>query len=106
LAGDVGVNVIQTVTEAVVNDPGTFAVAGNVIVNATNNAVVVALAGAIGLAKQETTGKNVGLAGSFSVNVVDSTTEAWIQGATISADQLHVTAEHSDIIVAITFGGA
>ncbi|HEV3078683.1 MAG TPA: hypothetical protein VGY66_02850, partial [Gemmataceae bacterium] len=105
-AGDVGVNVMQTVTEALINDPGTFTVAGNVTVNATNNTVLVAGAGAIALAKQETTGKNVGLAGSFSVNVVDTTTEAWIQGATISANQLNVNAEHSDVIVAITVGGA
>jgi hypothetical protein len=105
-AGDVGVNVVQSKTEAYLNDAGTFTVGGDVTVKATSDTPVMSIAGAIGLSQQPA-GDNTGVGGSFAANVLLSTTEAFVsQVASLSADHLTVSALHDDTIVSLTAGGA
>ncbi len=104
-AGDVGIVVMKSTTDAAIDDTGAFTIGGDVTISAESNSIVVSIAGAIGVS-QQTTGGNIGLAGSFGVNVITSVTDAFIYGAQITADLLNVSAVHMDSIGALTAGGA
>ena len=104
-AGAVSVQVMQSKTIAAINDLGTFTVGGPVTVNADSNAVDVAIAGAIGVSDEDT-GKNVGLGGALGINVLTTMTDAYVYGATVTANALNVTATHDEAIGAFTAGGA
>jgi len=105
-AGAVSVNVLEAQTEAVIDDSGTFDLGRNVTIKAVANTILVSIAGAFGQAEQ-TMGDNVGVAGAFAVNVLESTTKAFIYGATINnAVTLTVSAIHDDTIATLSAGAA
>ncbi len=104
-AGAVSVIVMQSNTQAVIDDTGTFAVGGQVTVKATSNTIVDSIAGALGQSEQKT-GGNTGFGGAFAVNVLSIVTYAYIYEANITADALTVSAVDADGIGSFTAGGA
>ena len=68
----------------------------------------MSLTGALSLSLQQTgkTTSNKAIAGSVSTDDAIDTTKAYIQGATITAANLDVTADHGGYIGSLTAGGA
>jgi len=102
IAGDAAVNMVTDVTRAYINDNGTIAVDGDVLLEAVNDTGILAITGAATLAK--TTDTSVGIAGSFSKNDVTATTQAFIAGAQITADNLTVSARQEGSVFAFSAG--
>ena len=105
ISGDVALNTVTDDTEASVSDAGTFTVAGNVNVNASDSTVIASIAGAIS-ARTTASGGGVALAGSYGQNEITTTTKAYVSGATISGTGLYAEATNNEFIGNFTAGGA
>ena len=100
-AGAVSVIVVQSNTQAAIDDTGTFTVAGQVTVKATSDPIIDSIAGALGQSEQKS-GGNTGFGGAFAANVLSSVTYAFIYGANITAGTLMVSADDDDRIGSFT----
>jgi hypothetical protein len=89
--------------EAYINDRGTFHV-GHVSVTANNASQIVSATGAAAVTLTER--PSSGLAGAVSVNTINGATRAFIDGATLTADGLTLSAERSGFTFALTAGVA
>ena len=107
VAGDVVVDYVNDTTIAAINEPvsTTPTISGDVLtVKATNDTQDVSVAGSAASDTQSV--KSTGFAGSLGINAVISTTQAYISGGFIQADQLLMDANRGGFIGAITAGGS
>ncbi len=74
-------------------------------VQAAERTIIVSVAGAIGTA-QSNTSSATAVAGSFSADAVITKTRAFIDGATLSTNQLNVTANNAGYIGSLTAGAS
>jgi len=103
IAGDFTFNFIVDTTNAFVD--GTTLQANSLTVYARNNSLIGSGSGAIAIATS--TGKSVGIAGSFTVNVIQNTTQARISDSLVTTvEDVSVDAETSGQIFAISISGA
>ncbi|MGE5210363.1 MAG: hypothetical protein ACM3MM_03820, partial [Acidobacteriota bacterium] len=82
IAGAASVNLVKDTTQASIADPGTID-AGSLWLTTRSDTEVIAATGALAFAKSE--GENaVGLAGAFSLNILDAPTRSYISGAKVT----------------------
>ncbi len=94
-AGAFGLNLItEDDDQAYINDLGTFRV-GNLTVQATNSTKIGGFTGG-GAFSMASTKKNIGVAGTYSQNIVDGTVYAYIAYATIDAAAVTISARAAE----------
>jgi hypothetical protein len=99
VSGDVAFNNITDVTKGYISN-GVTVNAAATTVSAQDQTLVVAADG--GLVRSST----AGLQGSLADNSITKTTEAYTNGVTIDTGSLSVTSNSSDIVLALSAGGA
>ena len=99
--GTVNVTLTDNVTEAYIGQTNVNAKAGSVKVNATDNAMVAAIGGGVGISSG-----SVGLGGTVAYNHIDRDTSADINGIVTATDAVEVNAENTGEIVAVSLAGA
>ena len=103
LAGDVAINNGRSLTRAWIEEAAIDA-RQDVVVDADHHSTQFSVAGVIAMAK---TGDNAfSLAGAFSLNDVDRTTEAYIQQTTVHANDIRVHADQQSEVGTASGGGA
>ncbi len=105
VAGDAVVNVTRDTAEAYLRDVGTVTATGALRIAADNRTDTAAFAGAVS-ATAPGSAPTTGIAGSFSSNGIDNDTRAFIEGATVTAQSLNVTADQTGLVLAISAGGS
>ncbi len=108
IAGDVVVNYVNDTTLAYINEPASLipSITGTTLtVSATNNTNDVSVAGSVASVNGESE-KSTGFGGSLCANAVISTTQAFISGGNIQADQLLLDADRGGFILSLTAGGS
>ena len=104
IAGEVAINFVDETTYAFIADGMTVEPAGKLTVNAADESMFVAAAGAFAFAKG---GKNaLAIAGAFTLNDVERDTRAFTDGVTISATDIAITASTVDDMITIAAGGS
>ncbi len=83
VAGSVATNVITATTEAYIDGGAQVVANDNVGVLAQNSGLIDVAAGSVGFG-----GDNLGASGSFAVNIIGSTTSAYISGSGTSVEAL------------------
>jgi len=102
VSGDASVNTITDVVQALIVDSGT--VDGNVIaISAVNDTDLVSLAGAAVL---NTNQMSAGIAGAFSKVALEGTTEAAIEYAMVTGNNLTLTSRRGSDLFSIAAGGS
>lgn len=106
IAGDASLNIVIDKTYAFINADGNL-LAESVEVSSTSDTEIWSFSGAVAISTNSE--QSAGIAGAFSSNVVDATTQAFVRGGVllyIAADSLDVKAEFSGQIHSFTAGGA
>src|SRR5207244_1190766 len=94
-AGAGSLNTVMDLTQAYVNDAGTFQVGGDVTLDSKEATAIVAIAGGATVVK-DTNKAAIGLAGAFASDNLGLTTRSFIAGANFS--QVHdVTLDASQV---------
>ncbi len=107
VAGDASVNLVDDEVIAAINDAGVIRAGGALDVAAENRSELVVAAGAAAFAEAQEGSRSVGIAGSFSLNLVDGRTDALIVGApSLRVAALDVSAERTGGMFTLTAGGA
>lgn len=97
LAGAATVNIVQTTTDAVIQDSTLSNVTGAVAVTATNGARIISIAAGLGGASQ-----GYGIAGSVAYNTITADTEAYVSGGgPITADSLAIMATDASSVITV-----
>jgi len=103
LAGDAAVNTVTDTTQAYINDGGTIT-GGDITLDADDDTRISTLTGAGAISAKPDGTIGGALAGSFSYNKLDLTTESFIIGATITAAEITLDATSHGGILAISGG--
>ncbi|MFO0878370.1 MAG: hypothetical protein U0840_13600 [Gemmataceae bacterium] len=111
VSGTVVVNTVRDTTQAYINDNGVFQInAGTVLIDSADRTNLYGLSGAMTLvfdkpAQSPGSKTAVGIAGSFSWNTLEMTTEAFLVGGRVNgANELRVNAFREGQVLAITAG--
>ncbi|MEJ2723027.1 MAG: LEPR-XLL domain-containing protein [Deltaproteobacteria bacterium] len=106
IAGDVSINTITDSAMAYINDRGKLT-ANSITLSSLNETDLIAAAGAAAMSTGGSDKTSLGIAGSFSKNVLSGKTKSYIVGATITETHaLTLTAERTGDIFALTAGGS
>ena len=109
VAGDVSVNVVTDSSKAFINDGGLVQAASNgkISLTATNTTAVIAVAGAAAIAVGTDSTRSLGIAGSFAINIILGSTEAYVEHAILPvAGGLALEARRTGRLLGITAGGS
>jgi hypothetical protein len=106
IAGDVSINTITDSAMAYISDRGKFS-ANSIILSSLNQTDLIAAAGAAAMSTGGSDKTSLGIAGSFSKNVLAGKTKSYVIGATITETHgLTLTAQRTGDIFSLTAGGA
>ena len=107
IAGDVAIKTVTDSTQAYIRDAGPIT-ANNyeVLLDAQNESRFVSIAGAVAISISDPGKKSAGIAGSFALNTITYTTEAFVINTTITADKLTLDVDNGGWAVAASGGGS
>src|SRR5690606_27199548 len=104
VAGSIAINAIVNGTEARISDGSNIQAGGDVLVEALDQALLVSVAGALGIAPKA---GGIGVGVSISWNRVSDAARAWIGDSTIHAGgSVGVNAASGSLLVAVGAAGS
>lgn len=104
VSGGASVNTVSDVTRAYVSDGVHLDAAGDLIITADNQALLVSVSTALGIDMSKADG-GAALAGSFAYQDLDRDVKAYAQDAVISAHNVSTVASSDDLVVSVSAGG-
>jgi hypothetical protein len=109
VSGAVGINMVDTETEALIvglDDSANTAGSGDIAVTSLDDTYMFSLVGAVALMLPSSEGGKAGLAGAFAMNSLDGHVKSEILRSTINREKLAVQSHRSGKIRSITAGGS